>query len=66
MVPSAKERFVDTCRSRGKAAGQHIVHPDAENTRRALEEGYTLLALGVDMVFLRESAAKALAWASDQ
>ena len=48
------------CREHNKAAGMHIIRPNRENIQQALAEGYTLIALGVDVVFLAENARLSL------
>jgi 2-dehydro-3-deoxyglucarate aldolase len=57
----ALAQYRSVCREHRKAAGMHLVRPDAAGIRRALEEGYTMLALGLDNVFLQEGARAALA-----
>jgi len=56
----ALEKFLKACSKRDKAAGMHVVRPSSENIRKAIEEGYTLIALGLDNVFLEEAAKRAL------
>lgn len=57
---TALRRYLDVCRARGVSAGMHIVRPNAENIRAALDDGYTLLVLGLDNVFLDEGAKACL------
>ncbi len=59
MVAALAE-YRAVCARREIAAGLHLVRPDDANIRRALAEGYTMLALGLDQVFLREGARAAL------
>jgi 2-keto-3-deoxy-L-rhamnonate aldolase RhmA len=54
------DRFTSVCRSRGLAAGTHLVRPTEQGIRAAVAEGYTLLALGLDTVFLETAARSAL------
>lgn len=56
----ALERYRTCCQARRMAFGMHIVRPTSENIRQALDLGYTLLALGLDNVFLDESARACL------
>jgi 2-keto-3-deoxy-L-rhamnonate aldolase RhmA len=56
----ALERFRRACRKHGKAAGTHIVHPAAGNLEAAIADGYTMIALGLDTVFLTAGARVAL------
>lgn len=60
QMVAALEKYRSTCRARKKAAGLHIIRPDEKNVRRALDEGCTMLALGVDAVFLEQSARASL------
>ncbi len=41
-------------------AGMHIVRPNAENIRQNLDKGYTMIALGLDNVFLDDSSKACL------
>ena len=61
MIADACSRVAKACLRHGKAAGQHIVLPTKENVAKAQEEGYTFLALGCDLVFLRYAATDAMA-----
>jgi 2-dehydro-3-deoxyglucarate aldolase len=53
-------KYRAACRAHKKSAGLHIIRPGAENVRRALDEGYTMLALGLDNVFMEQSARASL------
>lgn len=57
---AALERYLEACRAHKTTAGMHIVRPNPDNIRQALEQGYTLLALGLDNVFLDESSKACL------
>jgi 2-keto-3-deoxy-L-rhamnonate aldolase RhmA len=57
---SALETYRATCERAGRAAGMHIVRPTEDNVRQAIQDGYTLLALGLDNVFLDEGARASL------
>ena len=59
----ALSRFRQACSARRKAAGMHIVHPAAENIAAAVSDGYSLIALGLDNVFLAGAARDALSQA---
>lgn len=59
LMAEAKKRIIDACARHGKTAGQHIVNPTAGQVRAALDEGYTLLALGMDTQFILEGARQA-------
>jgi 2-keto-3-deoxy-L-rhamnonate aldolase RhmA len=53
-------RVLEACKTAGKAAGMHVVIPDETAIRRAVADGFTFLALGVDTVFLGRGAAAAV------
>jgi len=55
-IREASRRVAEACRRHGKAAGQHIVAPTEEKIGAAVDQGYTLLALGMDTVFLQQGA----------
>jgi len=57
----ALSTFRSSCNSRGIAAGMHLVHPTPKNIGQALEDGYTMIALGVDNTLLAGAAQAALA-----
>ena len=56
----ALEKFLKACTKCNKAAGMHVVRPCPENIKKAIKEGYRLIALGLDNVFLEEAAKRAL------
>ncbi len=60
QMKTALEKCRFACRAHRKAAGLHIIRPDGDNVRVALEEGYTMLALGLDNVFMEDGARAAL------
>jgi len=60
LIKKACIRVSEACSRKGKAAGQHIVIPTRENVRDAVKNGFTLLALGMDTVFLAQGARAAL------
>lgn len=60
QMRAALERFRAACRMHRKAAGLHIIRPGEAAIRQALDEGYTLLALGLDNVFMEQAARAAL------
>ena len=53
-------RVLEACKSARKAAGMHVVIPDESAIRRAVDDGYTFLAVGVDTVFLARGGAEAV------
>jgi len=59
-VQDACATVVEACRRHGKSSGLHVVMPDPEAIHKAIADGFTFLALGVDAVFLSEAARAAL------
>ena len=60
QMVAALEKYRSACRAQKKSAGMHLVRPSDASIRRALDEGYTMLALGLDNVFMEQSARAAL------
>lgn len=60
LILEARKMVLDACKKANKSAGLHIVKAIPDNIAQVLEEGFTFIALGADIVFLRESAEKAL------
>ena len=52
--------YLRTCAEHRKAAGLHVVRPGADQVRAAMDQGYTMIALGLDNIFMQEGAAAAL------
>lgn len=59
-VRKALARYRAVCRRHGKAMGLHVVRPNERNVPQAIQDGYALIALGLDTVFLGERARAAL------
>jgi len=57
---AALDKYLAACRKHNVSAGLHIVHPNENNIQQALGQGYTLIALGLDNVFLYERAKECL------
>ena len=57
---AALDAYLRACRRHGKAAGMHIVRPNPDNIREAIAQGYSLIALGLDVVFMAEGAQAAV------
>jgi 2-dehydro-3-deoxyglucarate aldolase len=57
---AALKRYREACAEHGKSAGMHVVRPDAGRIAGAIDDGYTLLALGLDNVFIDDGATAAL------
>ena len=67
-APSFKgslKAYLDACRKYKKPAGMHIVRPDVNNIKKTIEEGYRMVALGLDVVFLEEKSGEMLAAANN-
>lgn len=61
VVQDACRSVVDACARAGKSAGLHVVIPTSDAIARAVDDGFTFIALGVDTVFLSEAARRAIA-----
>lgn len=59
-MTTALDKYRSICQESNTSAGMHIVRPTAENIKANIEDGYTLIALGLDNVFLDESAKATL------
>jgi 2-keto-3-deoxy-L-rhamnonate aldolase RhmA len=59
LMLEARRKILSACKAKNKAAGLHIVYPDGKNVKDAADSGFTFIALGVDMVFLRAGANSA-------
>jgi len=55
----AEERLLRVCNKHAISAGIHIVEPTPESLRRRIDQGYKLIASGMDSVFLRQGAEAA-------
>lgn len=60
LIQDACRAVVAACQRHQKAAGLHLVKPDAASIAKTIADGFTFIALGVDMVFLRQAAEMAL------
>ena len=58
---AALSKYLTACAAHGTAAGTHVVRPDPAAIAAAVDAGYTLIALGVDVVFLDQGVTAALA-----
>lgn len=58
-VRAAQRRVREAARAAGMACGIHVVHPSRAAAQQAVQDGYTFIAMGVDMILLAESAAVA-------
>lgn len=53
----ALDKYLKCCSKHSKSAGMHIVRPHEENIADAIQQGYSLIALGVDNSLLDEMAS---------
>lgn len=60
LVSDAVSRCGEACRRTGKAAGIHIAHPTRDLIEARKAEGFTLIGLGYDSLFLDKAARSAL------
>jgi 2-keto-3-deoxy-L-rhamnonate aldolase RhmA len=56
----ALQHYLEACKKHKKCAGTHIVRPDEKSIRNAINQGYKMIALGVDGVFLQMASSSAL------
>jgi len=59
-VQAGCQRVLDACKAAGKAAGLHVVLPERDAVAKALADGFTFVAVGVDTVFLQGGAEDAV------
>jgi 2-keto-3-deoxy-L-rhamnonate aldolase RhmA len=64
VVLDACQRVLDACERASKSAGIHIVDPTPSAIQESLDDGFTLICLGIDVVFMRQAAHAAMALAS--
>jgi 2-keto-3-deoxy-L-rhamnonate aldolase RhmA len=64
VVRDACQRVLDACERASKSAGIHIVNPTPSMIQKSLDDGFTLICLGIDVVFMRQAAHAAMALAS--
>lgn len=65
VITEACHTVAQACKRAGKSAGLHVVLPSQTAIEKALQEGFTFLALGMDNVFLDQGARLALQIAHD-
>lgn len=59
-LKAAKKEIIQAARASKIGCGLHIVHPSQDLVTQALEEGYSFAAIGVDMIFLDQTAKASL------
>lgn len=60
LIKKAKVKVLESCLRHNKVAGQHIVNATRENVGEAIEQGYTFLALGTDIVFVNKESRRVI------
>lgn len=60
IIKNACGRVVEACNKYKKAAGLHVVIPTEEAIAKAVKDGFTFIALGIDGVFIDKAARKAI------
>lgn len=60
QMVAALAQYRAVCAANRKSAGMHLVRPNETSIRGALDDGYTMIALGIDNVFLQEGARATL------
>lgn len=60
-VRAACRRIIDACEAGAKSVGLLLARPTAAAVRRAVADGYTLICIGIDTVFLDQGARAARA-----
>jgi 2-keto-3-deoxy-L-rhamnonate aldolase RhmA len=61
VVRDACRRVIAACKEAGKSVGLLVVRPTPEAIRQSIEDGFTLICLGLDTVFIDEGARAARA-----
>jgi 2-keto-3-deoxy-L-rhamnonate aldolase RhmA len=61
VVRAACRRVIQACERAGKSVGLLVVRPTPQAVRQVIDDGFTLLCLGLDTVFLDEGARAARA-----
>ncbi|OHB48095.1 MAG: hypothetical protein A2Y10_17450 [Planctomycetes bacterium GWF2_41_51] len=60
IVQEGCKKVLDACKRGKKSAGLHVVLPTEENVKKALNDGFTFIAIGVDTVFLNMASRDSL------
>jgi len=59
-IKAALRKVIDTAHKAGIGCGLHVVHPNKHAIKEAFNDGYSFLALGVDMIFLSQAARESV------
>ena len=65
-IKAALKKVIDAAHRAGIGCGLHVVHPNKHTIKEAFNDGYTFLALGVDMIFLGEAARESVNMALEE
>lgn len=60
IMKDAFKKVVEACERHEKSAGLHIIMPTEETIKRALEDGFTFIALGMDSILLDHTSRSLL------
>jgi 2-keto-3-deoxy-L-rhamnonate aldolase RhmA len=60
LVQEGCRKVLRACQKAEKSAGLHVVIPTSENIEQALNDGFTFIAVGADIVFLDQASRNAL------
>lgn len=54
LIENALKIISEACKKHGRSAGLHAVLPTEQIIRKAIQDGFTFIALGMDTIFLNE------------
>ncbi len=60
LFKNALKKYLESSKKHNKAPGMHIVRPDIDNIKKTINDGYKMIALGLDTVFLEEKSKEML------
>ncbi len=63
VIVDACAKVVQACAQAGKTAGLHVVLPTEQTITQAMDAGFTMIAIGADVIYLRQACRAALATA---
>lgn len=61
----ALSTYISACKKYKKVAGIHIIRPNAFKIEKSIKDGYKMIALGLDTVFLEEKSSEILSMAGN-
>jgi 2-keto-3-deoxy-L-rhamnonate aldolase RhmA len=65
LVQNGCRKVLEACVRHNKSAGLHVVIPTEQSIKKAVEDGFTFIAVGVDTVFLNGASKQAFAVAKE-